>query len=326
MRITDVDRRYAAAAGAKWVWVSGPQYTFEADGKAPRWLLPVEEVLPEHFDDDNGWWTCHPDTKAGDLAVLYRSGAENDPGYVPRYGPKDVSHVLLATSDAFALADDPLVGEFADKHGCCFVTLAEFSPPIGIRTLRADRVLASWPALRAGFVRSASPMPEEVWRRLVQLDRKSTTPRGTGRRQLTPSERRDIEHRLEQWLAAHVDALEPLIGGPVELAGGPQWQLGEDHGGTLDPLLRRRDRHGDLIVIELKVDDVRRDAIAQALGYVGWLRAQPGVARVTAIVIGLEEQIQVPWVRSMLGDEIAVSHWDDVAGLPKPLRNLLDDA
>jgi hypothetical protein len=121
--------------------------------------------------------------------------------------------------------------------------------------------------------------------------------------------------------------LEPLIGGSVELVGGPQWPLGEDHGGTLDLLLRRRDRHGNqLIVIELKADLVRRDAIAQTLGYVGWLRAQPRVTQVYAIVIGLEEQQQVPWIRSMLGDVIAVHHWDDVAALPKHLRDLLDEA
>ena len=77
---------------------------------------------------------------------------------------------------------------------------------------------------------------------------------------------------------------------------------------------------------ELKADLVRRYAIAQALGYVGWLRVKPGVAQVTAIVIGLEGQIQVPWVRSMLGDEIVVFHWDDVAALPKQLRDLLGDA
>ncbi len=324
MRITDADRRYASDAFAKWVWVSGPQNTFEVDGTAIRALFPVEEVLPEHYDDDNGWWTCHPDTKTGDLAVLYRSGASNAAGQLPRHGPKDLCQVILATSDAFALADDPFAGEFSDKHGCRFVSLAEFSPPIGIRTLRGDTVLAAWPALRAGFVKSASPMPEDVWRRLVEIDR-TRGGRSGRRRQLTAAERRDIEHQLEAWLAGHVDALEPLIGHPVELAGGPQWPLGEDHGGTLDLLLRRRDRRGNsLIVIELKADLIRRDAIAQALGYVGWLRAQPRVTQADAIVIGLEEQQQVRWVRSMLGDEIAVHHWDDVAGLPKHLRDLLD--
>ncbi len=326
MRITDVDRRYSSYAIAKWVWVSGPQYTFEVDGTPRRALFPVEEVLPEHYDDDNGWWTCHPDTKAGDLAVLYRSGAENEAGQLPRHGPKDICQVVLATSDAFALADDPLAAEFSDKHGCRFVSLAEFSPPIEIRTLREDPVLAAWPALRAGFVKSASPMPEEVWRRLVDVDR-TRRPRSGGRRQRTAGERRDIEHQLEQWLARHVEALEPLIGGSVELVGGPQWPLGENHGGTIDLLLRRVDRHGNrLIVIELKADLVRRDAIAQALGYVGWLRAQPRVTQVNAIVIGLEEQQQVPWVRSMLGDEIAVHHWDEVGTLPKQLRDLLDGA
>lgn len=159
MRIKDIDRRYAEGA-AKWVWVSGPKYVFEIDGAPRQALLPVEEVLSEHYEDDNGWWTCHPKTKAGDHAVVYRSGAANDAGQLPRRGPKDFCQVVLATSDAFPLADDPLAGEFSIKHGCRFVPVAEFSPPVEIGELKADPALAAWPALRAGFVRSAYQLPD----------------------------------------------------------------------------------------------------------------------------------------------------------------------
>lgn len=325
MRVNDVDRRYAAKAASKWVWVSGPQYVFEPDGATPQSLLPVDKVLAEHYDDDRGWWTCHPKTEEGDLAVLYRSGAANQPGQQPRRGPKDLCHVILATSDAHQLKDDPLAGEFSDDYGCRFVTVADLDP-ISISEMRGDAVLSTWSALRADFRQAAYEMPEEVWRRVVSIDA-GRSRRGPRRRQRTAAERRDIEHQLEAWLTDNIDALEPLAGGPVELLGGPQRPLGADHGGTIDLLLRRRGRRGHaLIVIELKADLVRRDAIAQSLGYVGWLRAQRGVTDAHAIVIGLGEQAQVQWVRSMLGDEISVQHWDDVVGLPQYLRALLNEA
>jgi hypothetical protein len=50
----------------------------------------------------------------------------------------------------------------------------------------------------------------------------------------------------------------------------------------------------------------------KVLGYVGWLRVQRGIREVTAIVIGLEEQQRVRWVPSMLGNQTAVHHWNDI--------------
>src|SRR4051794_3432421 len=117
MRLKDVDRLLASDASVKWVWVAGPMYVFEVNGSTPRYLLPVEELLAEHWAEDNGWWTCHPDTRKGDLAVMYRSGAVNEDGRLPRRGPKDLCQVMLATSDAFPLRDDPFAGEFIEHHG-----------------------------------------------------------------------------------------------------------------------------------------------------------------------------------------------------------------
>ena len=321
MRVAEVDRRYGKTAN-KWVWVAGPMYLFEADGKPRADLVPVDEVLPEHYEDDNGWWTCHPETRTGDLAVVYRSGARNNAGWLPTSGPKDLCHVIVATSNAFPLAEDPLAGEFSDKHGCLFAVVAQFNPPVAIKTLRGDPVISTWPALRAGFVQGSSRLPEDVWRRLVALDRDSLD-RTPPPRRPSAAERRAIEHRLETWLSEHLDQLEPLVRGPLELVG-TQWSCGEVHGGVIDMLLRRPDRRGELVVLELKADFVKRDAIAQALGYVGWLRQQHGVEQVSSIVIGLGVQSQVPWVLSMLGDEVVVHHWDALA-LPVELRELLDE-
>ena len=318
MRVSEVDRRYGKAA-KKWVWVTGPMYVFDEDGTS-RADLVVGEVLPEHYEDDNGWWTCHRDTRMGHLAVIYRSGARNHTDRLPTKGPKDLCQVVLTTSDARALADDPLAGEFSDKHGCLYAVIAEFTPTLEIQTLRADPVISTWPALRAGFVKAASPMPEEVWRRLVELDTMSVPARPPPRRR-SAAERRAIEHRLEQWLTEHLDQLEPLTGGALELVG-TQWPCGEEHGGVIDMLLRWPDQPGCLVVVELKADVVKRDAIAQALGYVGWLRQQRKVQEVSSVVLGLGVQLQVPWVLSMLSDEVSVHDWDELT-LPVELRDLL---
>lgn len=320
MRVTEVDRRYGKTAN-KWVWVAGPMYLFEADGKPRSDLVPVDEVTPEHYEDDNGWWTCHPDTRTGDLAVIYRSGARNDPGRMPTTGPKDLCQAVLVTSDAFPLAKDPLAGEFSEKHGCLFAVVAQFNPTVAIQTLRADPVISTWSALRAGFVQGASRLPEDVWRRLVELDNGATA-RTPPPRRPSAAERRAIERRLEEWLSEHLDELEPLAGCALELVG-TQWPCGKEHGGVIDMLLRRPDRRGQLVVVELKADFVMRDAIAQALGYVGWLRHQHGIEQVSALVIGLGVQSQVPWVLSMLAGEVTVHHWDALA-LPVELREMLD--
>jgi hypothetical protein len=119
-----------------------------------------------------------------------------------------------------------------------------------------------------------------------------------------------------------VELLEPLLGGPLELID-TQWRCGVDHGGVIDMLLRRPGQRGRFVVVELKADDVNRDAVAQALGYVGWLRQQRTVKDASAAVIGLGVQSQVRWVLSMIGDEVAVHHWDEVA-LPAELRKLLE--
>ncbi len=321
MRIEEVDRRWGSAAST-WVWVTGPMHVFEEDGTPSHDLLPVDHAVPGDFEDDHDWWTCHPDTRMGDLAVLYRSGARNDAGRRPAVGPKDLCQVMLATSDAFPLADDPLAGRFSGKHGCRYAVVAQFSPPIGIGTLREDPVTKTWPALRAGFVQGASAMPGAVWRRLVELAGERQDDRPPPRRR-TAAERRAVERRLERWLAEHLEVLEPLTGGPVELVG-TQWHCGEDHGGIIDLLLQRPRRRGSLVVVELKADVVTRDAVAQALGYVGWLREQRGVEDVSSVVIGLGEQQQVPWVLSMLRDEVAIHHWDEL-DLPAEVRALLDE-
>src|SRR5947209_3222594 len=98
MDLNEVHRRWGRTA-AKWVWTTGPFYAFEPDGAERRSLEPVDEVDEHAYDDeDAGFWTCDKNTKMHDLAVIYRSGARNDDGRLPRHGPKDICYVMLATS------------------------------------------------------------------------------------------------------------------------------------------------------------------------------------------------------------------------------------
>ncbi len=133
--VSQIDALYGPGA-AKWVWTAKPAYAFEVDGRDREILEPVADPL--HGDEeDRGWWTCDPQTRAGDLAVVYRSATPiNEPGCLPRRGPKDLRQVILALSDAFALASDPLAGEFADKHGCRYMPVSALAPSVSIALVR----------------------------------------------------------------------------------------------------------------------------------------------------------------------------------------------
>jgi hypothetical protein len=303
---------------------------FERDGTERADLEPVDEVLPEHYDDEVGSWTCHRDTHLDDLAIVYRGAGANDPEGFPVRGPKDLYYVMLVTSEPFPLREDPLAAEFVDKQGCRCVVVARLVPPIGIEELRRDPVIRDWGALKAGFVQAAMAMPNEVWDRLVDLDGASHDPgpgaphRPTGRRKgrqihHDPGHRREIEYRLESWLEQNPDSLRPF-GYEVAIEGRQIYCPG--HEGVMDLLCRRTGgTNNSYVVVEIKADALRRDAVAQILGYIGWLRDQPNVDEVIGIVIGIDAHIQVPWVlkATELVEHLDWSQFD----LPAELRDEL---
>jgi len=292
MDVREVDQRWGATA-AKWVWSARPRYLFEDDGTERADLEPVDEVIAEDYSDELGWWTCDRKTEMHDLAVIYRTAGKADD--LVR-GPKDLCYVCLAVSDAFRLADDPLAGAFSKHFGCRCVVVARFEPPIRIAELRADPVIRDWGALKAGFVKAAMPMPANIWTRLVEMTGSPRAPRRppvTGRAtpRLPERQRRRVEGRLEDWLEAHPQALREV--GLDVVVHQRQMLCVPDHNGTIDLLCRRAGQDGDFVVVELKAEEIRREAVAQALGYVGWLRSQPGVRTVTALIIGLDLHPQV---------------------------------
>ncbi|MEI2761468.1 hypothetical protein [Methanothrix soehngenii] len=67
----------------------GPDYYWEDDGSD-------REILdPTRCADSGGWWTCHRDTKKGDLIFLWRTSPK-----------KDIGYLIQAESDAYSIADD----------------------------------------------------------------------------------------------------------------------------------------------------------------------------------------------------------------------------
>ena len=191
--------------------------------------------------------------------------------------------------------------------------------------------------LSAELVRQAAAAtdvsPRTVYRWLAQGERR---PRGhhdpgpgaphrpTGRRKgrqvhHDPGHRREIEYRLESWLEQNPDSLRPF-GYEVAIEGRQIYCPG--HEGVMDLLCRRTGgTNNSYVVVELKADALRRDAVAQILGYIGWLRDQPNVDEVIGIVIGIDAHIQVPWVlkATELVEHLDWSQFD----LPAELRDEL---
>lgn len=323
MDLREVDRRFGGRR--KWVWSAQPRFVFDEDGNERPDFEAVEDVGDEAFEDETGWWTCHPDTKAGDLAVIYRSSGNKDPNF-PVRGPKDLAYVALVTSEPpFALDRDPFAIKqgLADKYGCHCVIVAKIEPSVGLGELRADPVLRDWPALKASFVRAAMPMPEDVWRRFVEIaasDERSAPPRRPRRRRLSTIERRYLERELEDWLTESLSALRSH-GLDLELVGRQVYC--EGHEGTMDVLCRRAGGRADFVVLELKVDEVRRDAVGQILGYLGWLRSRPEVSEATGVLIGGWQHPQVPYALAEVDAKVQWISWDAV-DLPADLRHLHD--
>lgn len=140
-----------------WVWVTGPDYYLDEDGNENP------ELDPDRGYTTDDWWTCDRDTRAGDLVLLYRSTLK-----------KDIAYLIRVTSDACPL-DQAQVREFGHGFGCGFKVLQRLPRPIPIGEMKADPVVATWPALKAAFVKRSWPIPDNVWTRLLELAEVSST-------------------------------------------------------------------------------------------------------------------------------------------------------
>src|SRR5690349_4095371 len=110
-----------------WLWVTGPDYYLDEDGEDRRDLDPGLQ------DDTDGWWTCHKETRIGDLIFLWRKSPKSDLGYL-----------IEARSDAYSLEDDAYARQMGWKFGCEYEVLYKFANPVTFKEIKADPLLGTW--------------------------------------------------------------------------------------------------------------------------------------------------------------------------------------
>lgn len=135
-----------------WLWATRPEYYLDEEGNER------EELDPAHTEDADGWWTCHKNTKKGDLVLLWRSIIK-----------KDIGYLIQVESDAYSICDDHYANEQGWDYGCDYRVLYKFSPSIGIRTLKNEPKLCEWTPLRVSFQRRAFPIDPADWLKLNRL-------------------------------------------------------------------------------------------------------------------------------------------------------------
>jgi hypothetical protein len=259
-----------------WLWVTRPEYYLEEDGSDREDLDPSCEV------DVGGWWTCHKDTRKGDLVFLWRTAPRQDIGYL-----------IQAESDAYSIADDDYASEKGWDYGCDYHPLYRFQQPVTSQDLRGDPYLQDWGAYRAQFRRRVFRIPFNYWTKLNQL----AATKNTGYQAFIESVQREtlyktivLEEQLEESLVRNLSLLKrfgyglELYTDPATGAEGRQLVCKGD-GGRIDLLCYERKRRR-YVVIELKNVCASRGTFAQISSYVGWVQHRiAGDAPVIGLVI-----------------------------------------
>ena len=236
-----------------WVWVTTPEYYLGENGS------DREDLDPSLQSDPDGWWTCHKNTKRGDLVLLYRTK------------PKmDCCYLIQAETDAYSLADDEYAYEFGWDYGCQYQVLYKFQHPLTLHDLRADPYMETWGALRGNFQRRVYAVPPGVWQRLLsrmeQREPEFTRFLKRGGVQRVSSKIM-LEEELEQRIAEHPAILRPF-GYDLEVRARQLVCIG--HGGRIDLLCYDR-KHNRYVVIELKNVRAGQNTFGQIATYLGWV-------------------------------------------------------
>ncbi len=252
-----------------WLWVTRPEFYLDDDGQ------DCPELDPEFEPDTEGWWTCDPRTREGDLVFLYRAKLKRDIGYLMR-----------ATSDAFDISDDYYAQIEGWTYGCEYEVLKKLPAPVTFQDLKKDALLRNWRAVKMQMQGKSFPITSEYWVRLNELVEEKNT--GFGKAAQAAGERslRNVyyEAEIEDALARDLGLLrgfgydlklyvEPLTG-----RSGRQFHCGGT--GRID-LLCKEQKSGHLVVIELKNVAASGKTAVQIDAYVKWVKRH--VARGTAV-------------------------------------------
>lgn len=248
------ERRY-------WVWVTRPEYYLDEQGDER------EDLDPESGVDPGGWWTCHRDTRKGDLVLLYRSRLKRDIGYLIR-----------AESDAYSITDDEYASEQDWDYGCERRFLYKFENPVTLQDMRDNPYLHDWGAYSANFRRRVYEIPLAHWQRLSQaLSEKNPSYENflANVQKSTVVKSIMLEEEIEEALIHDLGRLKK-VGYDLELcvssidgASGRQLVC-KGNGGRIDLLCYDRKKK-QYVVIELKNVRASQNTFGQICNYVGWV-------------------------------------------------------
>lgn len=245
-----------------WLWVTRPEYYLEEDGSEREALDPSRNV------DTGGWWTCHKDTRRGDLVFLWRTTPKRDIGYL-----------IQAESDAYSIADDDHASEKGWDYGCDYHPLYKFQQPVTIQDLHKEPCFQDWGAYKAQFQRRVYRIPFEYWIKLNQLAATKNPGYQAFIEGIQPGTLHQtivLEEQLEEGLVQNLGLLR-RFGYDLELYSHPTMGITgrqlvcKGHGGRIDLLCyeRKRKRY---VVIELKNVCAGQDTFGQICSYVGWVQ------------------------------------------------------
>ena len=245
------------APSNRWLWVAKPEFYEHADASSSISVGPEE-----------GWWTCARQTIAGDLALLYRAKTR-----------KDIAYLMLATSNAFSILDDPFAEDRGWEWACDYEALYEFTDPLPLSILRTNKEFWDWPALRINFQGRAFSIERRLWDRLIQLALPSNP--GIAKfvgpsAQFSAPQKILAERELEDSLAADPQRLRKtgwdleVWEDPATRRSGRQFVCAAA-GGRIDLLCRDR-KTGHLVVVELKNVLATEQTYMQTWRYVSWVQ------------------------------------------------------
>ncbi|HEY3289941.1 MAG TPA: hypothetical protein VGK87_07435 [Anaerolineae bacterium] len=135
-----------------WLWVTRREHYIDKKGKDSN------KLDPSNFDGRKSWWTCHRDTRKGDLALLWRASPKCDIGYL-----------IQVESDAFSLKDDKDAARNHWKYGCNYHSLLRFTQPITLAELRDEPYFSGWKPRKSNFRGIAFEIEPADWIKLTNM-------------------------------------------------------------------------------------------------------------------------------------------------------------
>lgn len=240
-----------------WQWVTKPEFYLNPDGTENIYLSP-------DYDPEPGSnWTCHKDTRIGDLILLYRAGKKKGKKY------QDIKYRIQAQIDAYTLDYDEQAFEHGWQYGCDYKPLFKFENPVNYQELKDDPYLEDWGALRKRFQGIAFRTDERYWKRLEELLIEKNPEYKEFLKRFKPKEvinKIISEKELEDKLFKKINVLKKF-GYDLKVLGRQVRCLGQ--GGRID-LLCEDNNDGSLVIIELKIVKATRNTFGQISNYVGW--------------------------------------------------------